>query len=37
MIFEPTTYLAQTMQLSYTKTNTVSKWKEARFHMTHVT
>jgi hypothetical protein len=30
-------HLAQTMHLSYTYTNTVSKWKEYRFHMIHVT
>jgi hypothetical protein len=29
--------LAQTMHLSCTNTNTISKWKEERFHMTHVT
>jgi len=29
--------LAQTMHLSCTDTNTVSKWKEVRLHMTHVT
>jgi hypothetical protein len=29
--------LAQTMHLACTDTNTVSKWEEARFHMTHVT
>jgi hypothetical protein len=27
----------QTVQLSYTNTNTVSKWTKTRFHMTHVT
>jgi hypothetical protein len=37
MISEPMVRLAQTMQLSCTDTNTVSKWTETRFHMTHVT
>jgi hypothetical protein len=36
-IFEPVVRLAQTVHLSYTDTNTVSKWTEMRFHMTHVT
>jgi hypothetical protein len=36
-IFEPMVCLAQTVHLSYTDTNTVSKWIDARFHMTHVT
>jgi hypothetical protein len=29
--------LAQTVHLSCTDTNTISKWTETRFHMTHVT
>jgi hypothetical protein len=29
--------LAQTVHLSWTDTNTVSKWTKIRFHMTHVT
>ena len=37
MISEPMVRLAQTVHLSCTDTNTVSKWKEARFRMTHVT
>ena len=37
MISEPMVRLAQTMHLSCTDTNTVSKQKEVRFHMTHVT
>jgi hypothetical protein len=37
MIFEPMVRLAQTMDLSYTDTNYVSKWTEMRFHMAHVT
>jgi hypothetical protein len=37
MIFEPMVSLAQTMLLSCIDTNTVSKQKEVRFHMTHVT
>ena len=36
-IFEPTVHLAQTVHLSCTNTNTISKWIETRFHMTHVT
>jgi hypothetical protein len=36
-IFEPTVCLAQTMQLSCTDTNTISKWTKTRFDMTHVT
>jgi hypothetical protein len=27
----------QTIQLSYTNTNTISKWTKTRFHTTHVT
>ena len=37
MISKPMVRLAQTMHQSFTDTNTVSKWKEARFHITHVT
>jgi hypothetical protein len=36
-IYEPTVRLAQTVHLSYTDTNTVSKRTEMRFHMTHIT
>jgi hypothetical protein len=36
-ISEPTVRLAQTVHLSYTDTNTVSKRTEMRFHMTHIT
>jgi hypothetical protein len=37
MISEPTVYLAQTMHLPWTDTNTTSKWTKTRFDMTHVT
>jgi hypothetical protein len=37
MISEPTVCLAQTVHLSCTDTNTISKWTKPRFHMTHVT
>jgi hypothetical protein len=37
MISEPMVCLAQTVHLSCTNTNTLSKWIETRFHMTHVT
>jgi hypothetical protein len=37
MISEPMAHFVQTMHLSCTNTNTVSKWTETRFHMTHVT
>jgi hypothetical protein len=37
MIFEPMVCLAQTMHLSCTDTNNVSKWTKTRFHMTHIT
>ena len=37
MISEPMVRLAQNVHLSRTKTNNVSKEKEVRFHMTHVT
>jgi hypothetical protein len=36
-IFEPMVRLAQTVNLSCTNTNIVSKQKEVRFHMTNVT
>jgi hypothetical protein len=36
-ITEPIVHLVQTMHLSCTNTNTVSKWTETRFAMTHVT
>jgi hypothetical protein len=36
MIAQPMVRLAQTMHLSCTDTNTVSKWKEVTFHLTHV-
>jgi hypothetical protein len=37
MISEPMVRLAQTVHLSSTNTNTVSKRTEMRFHMTHIT
>jgi hypothetical protein len=37
MISEPLVCLVQTVQVSCTDSNTVSKWTEMRFHMTHVT
>jgi hypothetical protein len=37
MIYEPVVCLAQTLHLSCTNTNIVSKRKEERFYMTHVT
>jgi hypothetical protein len=37
MIFEPTLCLAQTVYLSCTDTNTISKWTKTRFHMSHIT
>jgi hypothetical protein len=37
MIPEPMVCLDQTMHLSCTDTNTVSKWNETRFDMTHIT
>ena len=37
MIFEPNVCSTQTVHLSCTNTNTVSKYYETRFHMTHVT
>ena len=36
-ICKPMVHLAQTMHLSFTDTNTFSKRKEVRSHMTHVT
>jgi hypothetical protein len=36
-ISEPTVCLAQIVHLSSTDTNTISKWTNPRFHMTHVT
>jgi hypothetical protein len=35
--FEPMVRLAQTVELSCAKTNTISKRTKTRFHMTHVT
>jgi hypothetical protein len=37
MIFEPVVHSAQTVHQPFTDTNTISKWTEMRFHMTHVT
>jgi hypothetical protein len=37
IISEPTVCLAQTVHVSCTDTNTISKWTKTRFHMTHVT
>jgi hypothetical protein len=37
MISMPTVRSVQTVLLSCTDTNTVSKWTKTRFHMTHVT
>ena len=34
---EPRVRLVQTVHLSCTDTNTISKWKEVRFHLTQVT
>jgi hypothetical protein len=36
-IFETMVRLVQTVHLSCTDTNTISKWTEIRFHKTHVT
>jgi hypothetical protein len=36
-ITEPMVRLVQTVHLSWTDTNTISKWTETRFDMTHVT
>jgi hypothetical protein len=37
MIFETMTCLAQTVDVSCTDTNTVSKWTKTRFYLTHIT
>jgi hypothetical protein len=37
MISVPMVHLAQTIHLSCTDTNTISKWSKLRFHMTHIT
>jgi hypothetical protein len=37
MISEAMVRLVQTVDLSCTKTNTISKWTETTFYMTHVT
>jgi hypothetical protein len=37
MIYNPMVHLVQTVHLSCTDTNTVSKRTETRFHTTHVT
>jgi hypothetical protein len=37
MISEPVVHLAETVHLSCTETNTISKKTETRFYMTHVT
>jgi hypothetical protein len=37
MISEPVVCLVQTVHLSCTDIDTVSKWTETRFQMTHVT
>ena len=37
MIPEPMVHLGQTVHLSCTEANTVSKWTKTRFHTTHVT
>jgi hypothetical protein len=37
MISEAMVRLVQTVDLSYTETNTISKWTKTRFYMTHVT
>jgi hypothetical protein len=37
IITEPMVCLAQAMHLSCTDTNTISKWTETRFDMTHIT
>jgi hypothetical protein len=36
MIYEHVVHLAETMHLSCTETNTISKRTETRFYMTHV-
>jgi hypothetical protein len=35
MISEPMVFMVQTVPLYCTDTNTISKWTETRFHMTH--
>jgi hypothetical protein len=37
MISKPMVHLVEIVPLCCTYTNTISKWKEVRFHMTHVT
>jgi hypothetical protein len=37
MIYEAMVHLAQTVHLSCTKTDTVSKWTETGFHLSLVT
>jgi hypothetical protein len=37
MVSKPMARLAQTVHLSCTDSNTVSKWIKMRFHRTHVT
>jgi hypothetical protein len=37
MISKAMVHLVQTVDLSCTETNTISKWTETRFYMTHVT
>ena len=37
MISDPMVHLVQTVHLSCTDTNTVSRWTKTRFHLTHVT
>jgi hypothetical protein len=37
MISEAMVRLVQTVDLSCTETNNISKWTETRFYMTHVT
>jgi hypothetical protein len=37
MIYQAMVCLVQTVYLSCTETNTISKWTETRFYMTHVT
>jgi hypothetical protein len=36
-ISKPLVYLLQTVHLSCTDNDTISKWTKMRFHMTHVT
>jgi hypothetical protein len=37
MIFMPEVHSAQTVHLSCTETNTISKWTETSFHLTYIT